>query len=128
MSKKPADINVLYVDDEEPNINVFRIAFKRRYKIFTAQSGEAALEVMASNDIHVVIADHRMPGMTGIELLSQIGDLYPKVYRIVISEYVNDAIIREAMKAYDFTGSMGKPWNGDELKVMIDKALEEDED
>lgn len=126
MSKNPRDLNVLYVDDEEPNINVFRIAFKRRYTIFTAQSGEEALEIMKDNDIHVIVADHRMPGMTGIELLSQVGDLYPKVYRIVISEYVNDAIIREAMKAYDFTGSMGKPWNGDELKVMIDKALVED--
>lgn len=126
MAKKPADLNVLYVDDEEPNINVFRIAFKRRYNIFTAQSGQEALDIMSNNDIHVIVADHRMPGMTGIELLSKVGDMYPTVYRIVISEYVNDAIIREAMKAYDFTGSMGKPWDGDELKTMIDKALEED--
>ncbi len=112
-------LNVLYVDDQKENLTVFRISFKRMYKIFLANDAEEALEVLKDNKIDVVLSDHRMPGMTGIELLSEVGDKYPNTKRIIISEYVNDEIIRNAMKAYNFTGSMGKPWDSEDLKALI---------
>ena len=113
-------MNVLYVDDQKENLNVFRIAFKRTYTVFVAESGEEALEVLQDNQMDVVIADHRMPGITGIELLAKVGELYTKTKRIIISEYINDNVIREAIKSFNFDGCMSKPWNGEELKKMID--------
>lgn len=115
-------LNVLYIDDQKENLRVFRIAFKKEYKVFVTDNIEEAFQILKDNEINVVISDHRMPDMTGIEFLAEVGDLYPKIYRIVISEYVNDEIIRNAMKAYDFTGCMGKPWDSEELKAMINKA------
>jgi len=115
-------LKVLYVDDQKENLTVFRITFKKEYKVFVANNVEEAFEILNNNDINVVLADHRMPDMTGIEFLAQVGDKFPLIYRIVISEYVNDEIIRNAMKAYDFTGCMGKPWDNEELKALIDKA------
>ena len=112
-------LNVLYVDDQKENLTVFRISFKRQYKIFLANDAEEALVILKDNDINVLIADHRMPGMTGIELLAQVGETSPDIKRIIISEYVNDEIIRNSMKAFKFDGSMGKPWNSEELKAMI---------
>ena len=116
-------LNVLYVDDQKENLTVFRIAYKRHYKVFIANNIAEAHDILKNNDINVVISDHRMPDQTGIEFLAEVGDSYPTIYRIIISEYVNDEIIRNAMKAYNFTGSMGKPWDKNELKALIDKAL-----
>lgn len=115
-------MNVLYVDDQKENLNVFRIAFKKKYNVFVTESTEEALDILAKNEIDVIISDHRMPEITGIELLVRVKELYPKTRRIIISEYINDRVIRDAMKAYDFDGCMGKPWDGEELKQMIDKS------
>ena len=114
-------MQVLYVDDQKENLNIFRIAFKRKYKVFVTESTDEALQILGNNSIDVIIADHRMPKVTGIDLLAQVGEDYPDIKRIIISEYVNDAAIRDAMKMYDFDGAMGKPWDGEELKRMIEK-------
>ena len=115
-------IKVLYVDDEEANLNVFRIAFKRKYDITTAESAEAGLAILEKNsDFNVIIADHRMPGMSGIEMLAQVSEKYPGMTRIVISEYVNDEIIRNAIDSLNLDGSVGKPWDGEKLIELIEK-------
>ncbi|MEQ6122392.1 response regulator [Reichenbachiella sp. MALMAid0571] len=116
-------MNVLYVDDQKENLNVFRIAFKRYYTVFVAESGEEALDILSANQIDVVIADHRMPELTGIELLVKVGELYVNTKKIIISEYINDKVIRDAMKAFNFDGCMSKPWNGEELKKMIEQGI-----
>jgi len=112
---------LLYVDDEVANLNVFRIAFKRRYDITTAGSAEEGLEILATDKFDVLVADHRMPGMTGVEMMSQVSEKYPTMTRILISEYVNDEIIRRAITSYDLDGSIGKPWDADKLIAMIEK-------
>lgn len=112
---------ILYVDDEEANLNVFRIAFRRKYDITTATSAEKGLELLEESQFDVLIADHRMPGMTGVELLSIVSEKYPEMTRIIISEYVNDEVIRHAIKAQGLDGSIGKPWDADKLIAMIEK-------
>ncbi len=114
-------MNVLYIDDQKENLNVFRIAFRKRYNVFVTQSTTEGWAILADNDIDVVIADHRMPEMTGIEFLVKAKEEFPEIRTIVISEYINDQIIRNAMKAYSFDGCMGKPWDGEELQQMIEK-------
>lgn len=115
-------IKILYVDDEEANLNVFRIAFKRKYDITTAGNAEEGLAILEKNqDFKVIIADHRMPGMSGIEMLTQVSEKYPDMTRIVISEYVNDEIIRNAIKSLNLDGSVGKPWDGEKLIELIEK-------
>ncbi|MEO9804307.1 MAG: response regulator [Reichenbachiella sp.] len=113
-------IKLLYVDDEPANLNVFRIAFKRRYDVTTAESADEGLKLLADKKFDVIISDHRMPGMTGVELLEQVGNLYPGMTRIIISEYVNDEIIRNAIKNFGFNGSVGKPWDADQLTALIE--------
>ncbi|MFY0625919.1 MAG: response regulator [Reichenbachiella sp.] len=112
---------ILYVDDEVANLNVFRIAFKRKYEIKTAESAEAGLEILENEKFQVLIADHRMPGMSGVEMLAQVSEKYPDMIRIIISEYVNDEVIRSAIKSQNLDGSIGKPWDADKLIEMIEK-------
>lgn len=112
-------LKLLYVDDEVANLNVFRIAFKRKYIVTTAESAEEGLELLKNEEFQVVISDHRMPGMSGVDMLEQVGILYPDITRIIISEYVNDEIIRKAINNFGFDGSVGKPWDAEQLHALI---------
>ncbi|WP_109831097.1 response regulator [Reichenbachiella versicolor] len=112
---------LLYVDDEVANLNVFRIAFKRRYKVITAGSAEEGLEILANEPVDILVADHRMPGMTGVQMMEHVVEKYPHLVRIIISEYVNDEIIRHAIKSYNLDGSIGKPWDAEKLIALIEK-------
>ena len=119
--------NLLYVDDEKSNLNVFKIAFKKQFNIITAANGVEALEVLDSgqSDIHVLVTDQRMPKMTGLELLERVTEKYPEIIKLVISEYSNDKVIREAMEKFNILCRIHKPWDWDYVKSQIDGALKE---
>ncbi len=112
---------ILYVDDEPANLNVFRIAFRRKYDITTCESAEDGLQILEENSFDVIVADHRMPGMTGVEMLQIVSEKYPDMTRIIISEYVNDEVIRHAITAQNLDGSIGKPWDAEKLIAMIEQ-------
>ena len=56
---------ILYVDDEESNLRIFRMAFKRHYNVLTASGGHEAIQILRENDIQCIITDQKMPEMTG---------------------------------------------------------------
>jgi CheY-like chemotaxis protein len=68
---------ILYVDDEPSNLVALRYALEDQFTIVTAQSGEEALRLLAAQDIAVLIADQRMPGMTGAEVCARAMQLKP---------------------------------------------------
>ena len=115
---------ILYVDDEEHNLTVFEAAFEDFYDVHTAASARAAMEVLRSTEIHLVIADQRMPEMTGVQLLEVVVRESPDIVRMILTGYVDvDAIIR-AINAGRIYQYVTKPWDEKELKVVIDRALE----
>lgn len=59
---------VLFVDDEQQNLVAFRYAMGDRFTIVTAASGEEAARILKEQNIAVLMADQRMPGMTGVEV------------------------------------------------------------
>ena len=59
-------INVLYIDDESHNLTAFKAAFRRDYNIYLAESAEEGKSVLDKHNIHVILSDQRMPGVTGI--------------------------------------------------------------
>ncbi len=60
---------LLYVDDEESNLLIFKDTFRRKYQIFTAISAKAGIGILDNNKIDLVLSDQRMPEMTGVEFL-----------------------------------------------------------
>lgn len=116
---------LLLVDDEE-NITSALVRLLRRdgYNILRANSGEAGLELLAHNEVGVIISDQRMPGMNGVEFLSKVREAYPDTVRIVLSGYtelnsVTDAINRGAV--YKF---LTKPWEDDLLRANVEEAFQ----
>ena len=115
--------NILYVDDEENNLNSFRAALRRNYNIYTAMSGDEGMEVLSKTDIHVVVTDQRMPNMTGVQFLQHIpGDL--DNIRIILTGFSDMESIIEAINTGKVYRYITKPWDKDELKITIDNAIE----
>jgi|GEM_PF-681951 len=121
---KDKKYNVLYLDDEESNLRIFRAAFKHHYKIFTAKSGLEGIEVLKQEEIHLIITDQRMPKMTGVEFLENIIPNYPDPIRIIITGFADIEDIVRALNKCGIHRYIVKPWNREELKLTIDKALE----
>ena len=114
--------NILYVDDEEQNLISFKAVFRRDYSIFTAISGEEAITILKDQDIHLIITDQRMPGMTGVEFLEKIIPDYPDIVRIVLTGYSDiDAIISAINKGKVFR-YINKPWDETELRITIENS------
>jgi len=123
MEIKKETYNILYVDDEENNLNSFRAALRRDYNVFTALSGEEGMEILAKNDIHVVVTDQRMPHMTGVQFLQRIPGDQDNI-RIILTGFTDMESIIEAINTGKIYRYIKKPWDKDELKITIDNAIE----
>ena len=121
-SKKVSSI--LYVDDEESNLRIFKSSFRRHYVIFTAISGKEGLEILENNEIQLVISDQKMPEMTGVEFLERVAEDFPNTVRIILTAYSDTEDIMRAINKCGIFRYLVKPWNKDEMLLTIDKALE----
>ena len=128
LSETPSSSNktssILYVDDEESNLRIFKSSFRRHYKIFTAVSGREGLELLENNDIQLVISDQKMPEMTGVEFLERVAERFPNTVRIILTAYSDTEDIMRAINKCGIFRYLVKPWNKDEMLLTIDKALE----
>lgn len=125
MKKKSNNkINVLYVDDEQSNLTAFKASFRRSYNVFVAESAEAGKKILAENEIEIILTDQRMPGMTGVEFLQSIIELYPESIRILVTGYADINAIKDAINKGQVYKYVEKPWDVDFMKMIIDKAYE----
>ncbi len=115
---------VLYVDDEEINRKVFRANFAGRFPVVLAESGERALEILASQLVAVVLSDERMPGMRGTALMAAIKERHPDVVRVVVTAYGDLTSVLEAVNSGEVWKYVVKPWSPQELGAVIEGALE----
>lgn len=116
------DFNVLYVDDETNNLISFKATFRRDYKIFTANSGAEGLEVIRNNEIHLIISDQRMPGMTGVQFLEKICVEFPDAVRMILTGFSDVEAIIDAINTGRVFRYITKPWNETELRMAIENA------
>jgi len=120
------DIKILCVDDEKNVLKSLRRLFiDEDYEILTAPGGKEGLEILQDDrDIQLIISDYRMPEMDGVEFLRKAFELNPETIRIVLSGYADTASVVAAINEGQIYKFIPKPWNDDELRVNITKALE----
>ena len=119
-------IRILCVDDERNVLRALeRIFLDDDYEILTASSGEEGLQILDEADqVQVVISDYRMPGMNGVEFLKEVFQRHPETIRIVLSGYADTAAVVAAINEGKIYKFIPKPWNDDELRMTVVKALE----
>ncbi len=117
-------INVLYIDDEDNNLKSFRATLRRDFKVFTALDGKEGLEIAAREEIQVVIADQRMPGMTGTEFFEQMVKVNPDPIRILLTGYSDISSVIDAINKGEVYRFIDKPWNIEQIKNSIKNAAD----
>lgn len=135
MPKAPAKPAILSVDDD-PGVSraVVRDLRKRygeKYRIIRAESGDQALETLREmklrgDAVAVIVADYRMPGLSGIEFLEQAMDLYPVARRVLLTAYADTDAAIDAINVVDLDHYLLKPWDPPEEKLypVIDALLD----
>lgn len=122
MSKEK--IRVLYIDDEANNLHAFKALFRKDYEIFIAESAEEGTKLLAEEQVHVIICDQRMPGMTGVEFFESILVKYPHPVRILLTGYTDIQAVVEAINRGQIYRFIDKPWDQQVLAVAIQNAYE----
>ncbi|GAB4111090.1 MAG: hypothetical protein OHK0057_05980 [Thermoflexibacter sp.] len=116
---------ILYVDDEIDNLVVFESAFRWHFQIFTANSALNALQILEKNpDIALLIADERMPEMSGLNLIEIVLKKYPDIINIILTGFGDLQTIIKAINMGGIYHYVTKPWKQEELKITIENALE----
>lgn len=113
---------ILFVDDEKEILLTLRALFRQQYRVFTAESGKAALDIIRRERIHVIVCDQRMPQMLGHELLRQVKELSPHTVRLLLTGYADMASIVHSINEGEVFRFIHKPWDNGELRAVIDNA------
>ena len=116
--------SILIVDDEQENINLLSNILGEDYSLYQALDAVQALSFLKKNEIHLVLTDQRMPGLSGVELLEKAREIRPDSVRMLVTAYpdVNNAI--QAINRGHVHRYVAKPFDSSELKVAIQQELE----
>jgi len=115
---------ILVVDDEVPNLRLLRRVLSEDHDIFEADSGAQGLKILTDEDISLIITDQRMPSMTGVQLLEQSLTINPDAIKILLTGYTDVQALIDAINAGHVYKYIPKPWDAEELKLTVRRALE----
>jgi len=115
---------VLYVDDERENLRIFELSFRREFKILTALDAQQGLALLHEHPVALVLSDHKMPGMSGVEFLARVKELDPGTVRILVTAYGDAQTLQAAINNGAIYRFVAKPWNPDEMRVTLKRGIE----
>ncbi|MGO6747783.1 response regulator [Rhizobium ruizarguesonis] len=115
---------LLFVDDEERVVRLLKMMFRADYEVHTALSAQEALAILETIPVDVIASDQRMPGGTGIQLLSQVRERWPETVRILLTGYSDLVAIIGAVNEGEVYRFLNKPWDQAELRSVIAEAVE----
>lgn len=114
---------VLFVDDEKRVLNSMRGMFRREFDLFLAADGAAAIKIASENPIDVIVADQRMPGMTGTEVLGKVRELSPNTVRILLTGYADPYAVEGSINVGQVFRFLNKPCPPSVLRETLDLAI-----
>lgn len=119
---------VLFVDDEPNVLQSIRRSLRKQFELDTAEGGEEALQLLASNDDYaIVVSDMRMPGMNGVELLSQAKERWPDTVRMMLTGNADQQTAVDAVNKGDVFRFLNKPCDADALANAVKIGMRQHE-
>ncbi len=121
--------HLLFVDDEPFVLKALKRIFMEeisdgKLEIATADSGAAALEHLKSHPADLILTDYNMPGMTGAEFLEHAREIQPEALRMLITGRGDLEIVLAAINQGRVYKFFNKPWDDDDLRISLLRALE----
>jgi len=116
----------LLLVDDEPNLTsaLVRSLDRTKFEIFTADSAQKGLMILAGNDIDVIVSDERMPGMTGSQFLSEVRKQWPNTIRMILSGQADLEAAVRAINEGEVYRFLLKPCHPKELEMTILQGLQ----
>ncbi len=116
---------VLYLDDDAGNRQAFVASFRRDMRILLAATPDQVWEILAREQVHVMISDQRLPGLQGSEILSLVKDRHPQVRRMIMTAYTDLQAVIEAINRGGVIQFLPKPWDTDQVLRAVQQAFAE---
>ena len=116
----------LLLVDDEPNLTsaLVRSLDRQQFQIFTADSAQQGLMILAGTDIDVVVSDERMPGMTGSQFLSEVRKQWPNTIRMILSGQADLEAAVRAINEGEVYRFLLKPCHPKDLQMTILQGLQ----
>jgi two-component system response regulator HupR/HoxA len=115
---------ILIVDDEAAILESLELTLGQGYRIHTAQTGAAGLELLEREEIALIIADQVLPSMMGVEFLERAIEINPRAIRILLTGYADIGSLTRAVNEGRIYRYVAKPWEPDEIRLTVKRALE----
>ena len=115
---------VLVVDDEPDILRSFRYNYGEDFDVITAESGPRGLELLAEHDVAVIVADQRMPQMSGTEFLERSVHVRPDAMRIILTGFTDVDALVQAVNLSRIYRYVTKPWASEELRLTLLRAID----
>ncbi|NQU27973.1 MAG: sigma-54-dependent Fis family transcriptional regulator [Candidatus Marinimicrobia bacterium] len=115
---------LLIVDDEQPVLNALKRSLRIKFDILLSLSGFAALEILREQEVAVILADQRMPGMTGVGFFVKASRIQPDAVRVMLTGYSDVEAIIQAVNEAAIFHYLQKPWEPEVLAMILVRAAE----
>lgn len=115
----PVRPTVLCVDDEVRSLETLERTLDEEFDVLTASDAEQALSILESNDVQAILCDQRMPGMTGVEFLTEVRQRWPQIARLILSGYTDSEDIIRGLNEAGILQYITKPWHPDNLLLIL---------
>ncbi|NAX44127.1 response regulator, partial [Vibrio sp. V25_P4S6T154] len=117
-------LSLLLLDDESEILKSLTRVLRTDYDIVSFNSGKEALEYLDQHEVSIIISDMRMPEMDGADFLAKSKELYPETIRILLTGYSDIQSTVRAVNSGGIHTYIGKPWDNENLKLIVSKAAE----
>jgi hypothetical protein len=115
-------IKILYVDDEENNLNSFKSFFRKYYEVYIAKNAADALRIIETVPVEIILSDQRMPAITGVEFLEKTLPFCPNSVRILITGQSDIDVVIDAINRGQVFKYIQKPWDWEKLSLILENA------
>jgi response regulator RpfG family c-di-GMP phosphodiesterase len=119
-----AEATVLIVDDETRVLDSLEALLAMDYRVLRADRPEAALDLLAREEVALVISDQRMPGMNGTELLSRCREVAPETVRVLLTAFTDADALMQSINTANIYHFILKPWDPTELTHTVRRGVE----
>ena len=126
MTDQEDTVDTLLIVDDEANIlaALGRLFRRDGYHLLRAESGRAALEILAEHEVGVILSDQRMPDMSGVQFLREARERWPDTVRIMLSGYTELSSVTDSVNQAAIYKFLTKPWDDDALRETVRKAFQ----
>lgn len=120
-------LSILYLDDEQGCLGLFRAVFEREYDVRTASTSEEARRMLAERPADVVISDEAMPGVSGKAFLAEVAAAHPAAYRVLLTGSITVGSALREIGTGVVQAFVAKPWSREDIRRVLERGQADEE-